>query len=46
VKVNPEYPNMPNQGLRPNEADSIATLLLTKVLGGAQPSANPEAAKR
>lgn len=46
VKVNPEYSNMPNQGLRPNEADSIATLLLAKVLGGAQPPANPEAVKR
>ena len=29
-KVDPAYPNMPNQGLRPAEADSIATFLLTK----------------
>ena len=28
VKVNPAYPNMPNQGLKPVEADSIATFLL------------------
>ncbi len=34
VKVNPAYPNMPNQGLKPSEADSIATFLLAKILGG------------
>ncbi len=34
VKVNPAYPNMPNQGLKPSEADSIATFLISKVLGG------------
>ncbi len=33
VKVNPAYPNMPNQGLKPSEADSIATFLLGKVMG-------------
>jgi cytochrome c len=30
VKVDPAYPNMPNQGLRPAEADSIASFLLRK----------------
>jgi cytochrome c len=29
-KVDPSYPPMPNQGLKPVEADSIATYLLTK----------------
>ncbi len=33
VKMNPAYPNMPNQGLKPSEADSIATFLLAKVIG-------------
>lgn len=33
VKVDPAYPNMPNQGLRPAEADSIATYLLGKISG-------------
>jgi cytochrome c len=33
VKVDPAYPNMPNQGLKPTEADSIATYLLGKVSG-------------
>ena len=28
VKVNPDYPSMPNQGLKPNEADAIAEYLL------------------
>ncbi|KUO62476.1 hypothetical protein APF79_08220 [bacterium BRH_c32] len=28
VKVNPEFPSMPNQGLKPNEAEAIATYLL------------------
>jgi cytochrome c len=36
VKVNPAYPNMPSQGLRPSEADSIATYLLGKIVGKAQ----------
>jgi cytochrome c len=31
VKVNPAYPPMPNQGLRPAEAESIATYLLRRV---------------
>jgi cytochrome c len=31
VKVDPAYPNMPSQGLKPAEADSIATYLLKKV---------------
>jgi cytochrome c len=31
VKVDPAYPPMPNQGLRPAEADSIATFLLSKM---------------
>ena len=30
VKVDPAYPPMPNQGLKPAEADSIATFLLGK----------------
>jgi cytochrome c len=30
AKVDPAYPNMPNQGLKPAEADSIATWLLSK----------------
>jgi cytochrome c len=30
LKVDPAYPNMPNQGLKPAEADSIATFLLGK----------------
>ncbi|MCX6173578.1 MAG: hypothetical protein NTZ27_02355 [Ignavibacteriales bacterium] len=29
TKVNPEYPSMPNQGLKPNEADAVAEYLLT-----------------
>lgn len=29
VKVNPEYPSMPNQGLKPNEAEAIADYLLS-----------------
>ena len=28
VKINPEYPSMPNQGLKPNEAEAIVTYLL------------------
>ncbi|MBK7256697.1 MAG: hypothetical protein IPI01_02520 [Ignavibacteriae bacterium] len=31
VKVDPAFPNMPSQGLRPAEADSIAAFLLKKV---------------
>ena len=47
VKVNPAYPNMPNQGLKPAEADSIAHYLVEKVRGkpsppsAAQPKPNP-----
>lgn len=29
VKVNPEYPAMPNQGLKPNEAEAVADYMLT-----------------
>lgn len=29
VKINPEYPAMPNQGLKPKEAEAIAEYLLT-----------------
>jgi cytochrome c len=36
VKVNPAYPNMPGQGLKASEADSIATFLMVKVLGKTQ----------
>jgi cytochrome c len=28
VKVNPDFPAMPNQGLKPNEAEAVATYLL------------------
>ncbi len=38
VKVNAAYPPMPNQGLKPAEADSIATYLLAKY---ANPSGAP-----
>jgi cytochrome c len=31
VKVDPAYPNMPSQGLKPAEADSIASYLLKKL---------------
>jgi cytochrome c len=31
VKVDPAFPNMPSQGLRPAEADSIASFLMKKV---------------
>jgi len=31
VKKNPAYPPMPNQGLRPDEADSIASYILRRV---------------
>ncbi|MFH0991847.1 MAG: c-type cytochrome [bacterium] len=31
VKINPAYPSMPAQGLKPSEADSIITYLLAKV---------------
>ena len=31
AKVDPAYPSMPSQGLKPSEADSIATYLLDKV---------------
>jgi cytochrome c len=30
LKVDPSYPPMPNQGLKPTEADSIATYLLAR----------------
>lgn len=29
VKVNPEYPSMPNQGLKPNEAEAVADYLIS-----------------
>jgi cytochrome c len=29
VKVNPDYPAMPNQGLKPNEAEAVADFLLS-----------------
>jgi cytochrome c len=35
VKVDPAYPPMPNQGLKPAEADSIASYLLSKYGGPA-----------
>ena len=39
VKVDPAFPPMPNQGLKPAEADSIATYLLSKVGGPAKQQA-------
>lgn len=33
VKVDPAYPPMPGQGLKPAEADSIVTFLLRKLTG-------------
>jgi cytochrome c len=33
VKVDPAFPSMPNQALRPQEADSIATFILARVTG-------------
>jgi cytochrome c len=33
VKVDPAYPSMPGQGLKPAEADSIAAYLLARVAG-------------
>lgn len=44
-KVDPAYPNMPNQGLKPMEADSIASYLLSKVLQGRQADPSKEVAK-
>ncbi len=43
VKVDPTYPNMPNQGLKPAEADSIASFLLAKFTGNAAPPVNQQA---
>ncbi|MBS1492707.1 MAG: cytochrome c [Bacteroidetes bacterium] len=31
VKMNPDYPAMPNQGLKPKEAEAVAQYILTKV---------------
>ena len=28
IKVNPDYPSMPNQGLKPNEAEAIAEYIM------------------
>ncbi len=39
VKVDPAYPNMPNQGLKPAEADSVAAFLLAKFAPGSSPPA-------
>jgi len=36
VKIDPAYPNMPSQGLKPSEADSVATFLLGKLTDGKQ----------
>jgi cytochrome c len=43
VKINPAYPNMPNQGLKPAEADSIASFLLAKFTGQPAPPATQAA---
>jgi cytochrome c len=40
VKVDPNYPSMPNQGLRPAEVDSIANYVL-RTFGGAKPVPAP-----
>jgi cytochrome c551/c552 len=39
VKVNPGYPSMPGQGLKPAEADSIASFLLQRFAPEAPPAA-------
>ena len=39
VKINPAYPSMPSQGLKPAEADSIASYLLAKYAPASQPAA-------
>ncbi len=41
AKVDPAYPNMPNQGLKPGEADSIATFLLKKLAGASIQATTP-----
>jgi cytochrome c len=46
VKVNPAYPNMPNQGLKPVEADSIASFLLAKFAASPTPPTTPSEAKK
>lgn len=46
VKMNPAYPNMPNQGLKPAEADSIATFLLARMAGSYVEPANPTESKK
>ena len=39
VKMNPAFPPMPNQGLKPAEADSIVSYILRRLgTGGAKPS--------
>lgn len=42
-KVDATYPPMPNQGLKPAEADSIASFLLSKFAGAARPQASAPA---
>jgi cytochrome c len=36
VKKDPAYPPMPNQGLKPAEADSVVTYILSKIAGNTQ----------
>jgi len=42
VKVNPAFPPMPNPGLKPAEADSIASFLLRKFAASAPGPSGPE----
>jgi len=44
VKVNPAYPSMPSQGLKPAEADSIASYLLQKYATARPPTASSPSA--
>jgi cytochrome c len=43
VKMNPAFPPMPNQGLKPAEADSIVSYILRRLGPIAKPSATPPA---
>jgi cytochrome c len=45
AKVDPAYPSMPNQGLKPAEADSIATYLIGRVIYKDQNNFSTPAAK-
>jgi cytochrome c len=44
VKMNPAFPPMPNQGLKPAEADSIVSYILRRLGTGAAKSSTPASA--